>query len=636
MEFVKFQQYPTPNKRYRLRCLRLPNRRTIVPSSPIRFQPRTNAGNPHQMLEQLVAGPFPLPPSNQEVALAPPQTPSNPVLAPEQHPTRFDMSQSDRIKQLQDELRELRAKATTQEIELARVQVDSAVQIANAIQSIREQTLGENQRLQAELDEANRRLEQMNVLGSPQPIFEEFPDDLSDVSTGNQTPISMSVDSSPVSSAFMYPDTPPPLYSPPHSSPADAPHRHQLNVRRRLFPKDHPDDDDEPPTRCRRLESLQTPVRTQDPHTFSPSSLSGQTPVGPPGRELVWVYPPVFPPPYQTPTPPPRTPTPLVPAYESPKPIGQDPNREPVWLREPTGNLHTLPDYDTEYKVGRAQKVRNQIRVEQERVIEERRLEQERTNRRPDRIQWNGDAGPQVAQNDILAYFCLPQKVLQHLDELYTANQNKLLSSLELIAFDKLMQQASITEQRRRGGDNIVTDIVRLFHDVTELIHRVYRRLQHFEDVGNGPQAHIKIMPLDPLRRIILEPQLFSKPITGAVRQIRAPQRPWPPLYRRRPLAYASSTNTTTGVTSQSNTITSDSCPSNPTTGVTSPSNTTTSDSCPPNPTTGVTCPSNSSTSNHRFVSAAANTSFTNSQPTKPTNCTERTSAPTSPVCTSG
>ena len=99
------------------------------------------------------------------------------------------------------------------------------------------------------------------------------------------------------------------------------------------------------------------------------------------------------------------------------------------------------------------------------------------------------------------------------------------------------MQHASITEQRRRGGDNIVTDIVRLFHDVTELIHRVYRRLQHFEDVGNGPQAHIKIMPLDPLRRIILEPQLFSKPCTGAVRQIRAPQRPWPPLYRRRPLA---------------------------------------------------------------------------------------------------
>ena len=252
-----------------------------------------------KMLEQLVAGPFPLPPSNQEVALAPPQTPSNPVLATEQHPTRFDMSPSDRIKQLQDELRELRAKATTQEIELARVQVDSAVQLADAIQSIREQTLGENQRLQAELDEANRRLEQMNVLGSPQPIFEEFPDDLSDVSTANQSPISMSVDSSPVSSAFMYPDTPPPLYSPPHSSPADAPHRHQLNVRRRLFPKDHSDDDDEPPTRCRRLESLQTPVRTQDPHTFSPSSLSGQTPIGPPGRELVWVYPPVFPPPYQ-------------------------------------------------------------------------------------------------------------------------------------------------------------------------------------------------------------------------------------------------------------------------------------------------------------------------------------------------
>ena len=44
------------------------------------------------MLEQLVAGPFPLPPSNQEVALAPPQTPSNPVIATEQHPTRFDMS----------------------------------------------------------------------------------------------------------------------------------------------------------------------------------------------------------------------------------------------------------------------------------------------------------------------------------------------------------------------------------------------------------------------------------------------------------------------------------------------------------------------------------------------------------------
>ena len=221
-----------------------------------------------QMLEQLVAGPFPLPPSNQEVALAPPQTPSNPVIATEQHPTRFDMSPSEQIKQLQDELRELRAKATTQEIELARVQVDAAVQIANALQSIREQTLGENQRLQAELAEANRRLEQMNVLGSPQPIFEEFPDDLSDVSTANQSPISMSVDSSPVSSAFMYPDSPPPLYSPPHSSPANAPYRHQSNVRRRLFPKDHPDDDDEPPTRCMRLESLQTPIRTQDPHHF--------------------------------------------------------------------------------------------------------------------------------------------------------------------------------------------------------------------------------------------------------------------------------------------------------------------------------------------------------------------------------
>ena len=43
-------------------------------------------------------------------------------------------------------------------------------------------------------------------------------------------------------------------------------------------------------------------------------------------------------------------------------------------------------------------------------------------------------------------------------------------------------------------------------------------------------------MPIDPLRRIVLEPYLFGKPITGAVRQIRAPQRPWPPL-NRPPLA---------------------------------------------------------------------------------------------------
>ena len=199
-----------------------------------------------QMLEQIVAGPFQLPPSNQanEPSTSLVTLPPNQEEAPSARLGRFDMTPTDRMQQLEKELRELRAKFAIQEVELSRIQAAAAEQLDSAVSAIREQTDGENQRLKSELAEAKRQLEQMAAVGSPSeqpdsvqsdssaPMFEEIPMDLSnDSSSELNTP-----------------------YSPPHT-PLPNDRNTKPNVRRRLFPKDSDDDDDdEPPARCMRFD----------------------------------------------------------------------------------------------------------------------------------------------------------------------------------------------------------------------------------------------------------------------------------------------------------------------------------------------------------------------------------------------
>ena len=111
-----------------------------------------------QMLEQIVAGPFQLPPQiRREPSTSSVTLPNNQEGAPSARLGRFDMTPTDRMQQLEKELRELRAKFAIQEGELSRMQADAAEQLDSALNAIREQTEGENQRLKSELAEANRR-----------------------------------------------------------------------------------------------------------------------------------------------------------------------------------------------------------------------------------------------------------------------------------------------------------------------------------------------------------------------------------------------------------------------------------------------------------------------------------------------
>ena len=275
-----------------------------------------------QMLEQIVAGPFQLPPSNEanEPSTSSVTLPPNQEEAPSARLGRFDMTPTDRMQQLEKELRELRAKFAIQEVELSRIQAAATEQLDSAVSAIREQTDGENQRLKSELAEANRRIEEMEAVkcqseqpdshqpdsvqsDSPAPMFEEFPDDQQNQSSVNQTPQSMASDSELESPYW------PHIHSPPDAAMqgrSALPRDRKSKARRRLFSDDHPDDDDEPPTRCMRFD------------TASPDSF----------------VPPYSPPHYRTPTPPPlsrspspapRSPTPPVPAYESPN------NQEADW-----------------------------------------------------------------------------------------------------------------------------------------------------------------------------------------------------------------------------------------------------------------------------------------------------------------
>ena len=74
----------------------------------------------------------------------------------------FDNPPSERMHQLEKELRELRAKCVIQELELSRVQAEAAERLDIALNTIREQTEGEIQRLQTELSDANNRLALMS------------------------------------------------------------------------------------------------------------------------------------------------------------------------------------------------------------------------------------------------------------------------------------------------------------------------------------------------------------------------------------------------------------------------------------------------------------------------------------------
>ena len=101
-----------------------------------------------QMIEQIVAGKIPLPPSDQ--------VPTDPI-----HPSRFDKPQSKQISCLETELRDLRAKFAAQEIELKEVKSKAENQLNETIQTIQKQANDEIQRLRTELAEANRNLEVM-------------------------------------------------------------------------------------------------------------------------------------------------------------------------------------------------------------------------------------------------------------------------------------------------------------------------------------------------------------------------------------------------------------------------------------------------------------------------------------------
>ena len=425
------------------------------------------------MLEQLVGGPFPQPPSNQaiEQAANSDQLAANQENAPSARSGRFDMTPSDRMQQLEKELRELRAKFAIQEVELSRVQAKAADQLDIALRTIRDQTEAENQRLKAELAEANRRIQQIDTVGgqhnvpqvtqpqpdsdmldSPAPVFEEIPMDLSNDSTSDDSEL----------------DSP---YLPPYKQlPTDR--NTKPNARRRLFSKDSDDDDDdEPPARCARYDA-------SSPDFFVP---------------------PYSPPRYRTPTPPPRarSATPPVPAYESPSPV------EIVWKLVPNHCLLVPPE--TANEVERVQQVMDQL-------VDEHK----RADRRTESIQWNGDDGPQVARNNLLAYLNIPQRTLQHFDELLTALDKGKLLTEEINVLDHLFRFATVGQREV------------LHQRVTQLILMVHRRINMLPELDNQPLLPFTRVDLEVTRDLPREQVLIRPPATPIVHQSPPPS-PLPP-----------------------------------------------------------------------------------------------------------
>ena len=169
-----------------------------------------------QMIEQIVSGEIPLPSSEQQAAATP-------------RLSRFNMPPSQQITCLETELRALRAKFAAQDIELKELKSNAANQLEDTIKAIANKANEEIQRLQTELAEANRKIEeqkqqmekfkqdaeklinrQPNVItkaevetqieqerpDSPPPMLDEFPDDTDEPFTKPKTPQSKSSSSS--------------------------------------------------------------------------------------------------------------------------------------------------------------------------------------------------------------------------------------------------------------------------------------------------------------------------------------------------------------------------------------------------------------------------------------------------------
>ena len=113
-----------------------------------------------QKIDQLVSGQIPISSLPKEVS-SPPLLDSE--IAP-QKTGRFDMPSSERIKRLEAELRNLRAKFAAQEVELNELEVNTTKQIDTTISIIRSKAQSEIEKLKSELSEANRRLELMSAL----------------------------------------------------------------------------------------------------------------------------------------------------------------------------------------------------------------------------------------------------------------------------------------------------------------------------------------------------------------------------------------------------------------------------------------------------------------------------------------
>ena len=105
-----------------------------------------------QMIEQIVAGEIPLPPSEKVTAAA-------------KCPSRFDMPQSKQITCLETLLRDLRTKFAAQEIKLNELKSNAENQLKETINEVQNKANEEIQRLRTELAAANRKLEVMAAVG---------------------------------------------------------------------------------------------------------------------------------------------------------------------------------------------------------------------------------------------------------------------------------------------------------------------------------------------------------------------------------------------------------------------------------------------------------------------------------------
>ena len=113
-----------------------------------------------QMIKQIVSGKIPISSLSKEV-LSPPLLDSE--FAP-QTMGRFDMPSSERIKRLEAELRNLRAKFAAQEVELNELKINATKQIDTTISIIQSEAQSEIEKSKSELSEANRCLEVMSAL----------------------------------------------------------------------------------------------------------------------------------------------------------------------------------------------------------------------------------------------------------------------------------------------------------------------------------------------------------------------------------------------------------------------------------------------------------------------------------------